>query len=286
MSTACILVFRLLRPLPSWPKEEDDDPDMTRHPAPWSAFLTRPPEGGTPNNSCFPSLFHKQRQRRREPVQEAAFADRTNFTIAKKAGQPDWAKALLNELSVMIGTAEHSLAASIATAQTAPIYRSFAQGRARARQEFVHVFGRRGGRAALELDGLAQSWSSPDGDAARPRVGAQQVPNQEISAMKLFEIFIDDQTDEEIAARAFLLLGGQLIEGLGQDFIGGPIADLVNDVLVDFRQRPGFSNRRAALRSDPDQPHLAAERDGHPTFLENVTIEINLGGLLAKLAAG
>ena len=36
----------------------------------------------------------------------------------------------------------------------------------------------------------------------------------------------------------------------------------------------------------PDQPHLAADGNGHPAFVKNLAVQIHLGRLLAEIAAG
>jgi hypothetical protein len=48
----------------------------------------------------------------------------------------------------------------------------------------------------LKLHCLAQARQRPYGDAARARVGAQQIANQKVSAMEVLQVLVDDQPDE------------------------------------------------------------------------------------------
>ena len=66
---------------------------------------------------------------------------------------------------------------------------------------------------------------APHGDAAGVGVGAQDVAHQEIAAVEILQVFVDDQADEQIAARLQLFAAGEIAERLGQDFIGGAVGD-------------------------------------------------------------
>jgi len=87
----------------------------------------------------------------------------------------------------------------------------------------------------LELDGLTQPRHGSDSDRARAWVSPQQIANEEIAPMKILQVLVDYQPYNEVATRAFLFFGRELVEGFGQDLVGRPIPNLVNDVLLDFR---------------------------------------------------
>src|SRR5205823_13515356 len=65
-------------------------------------------------------------------------------------------------------------------------------------QKFVHVFSRSAGGTLLKLNRLALPRESTYGDTARARVGGEQIADKKIASMKIFQVFIDDQTDKKI----------------------------------------------------------------------------------------
>ena len=111
------------------------------------------------------------------------------------------------------------------------------------------------------------------------RISADEVADEKIAAMKIFEVFVDDQADEQVAAGSFLIFDRKPVEGFRQDFVGGAVADFVDEVLFHFRERPGFADGRAALRNDAGQFHVAADGNRHAAFLKHVAVQINLRGL-------
>ena len=141
-------------------------------------------------------------------------------------------------------------------------------------------------RAALKLHRLAQARQRPHGDAAGARVGAQQIANQKVPAVEVLQVLVDDQPDEQVAARALLLLGRELVERLRQHLVGGAVADLVDDILLDLGEGPRLADGRAALGSHAHQLHVAADRDRHAAFVIDLAVQIHLGRLLVEIAAG
>lgn len=104
--------------------------------------------------------------------------------------------------------------------------------------------------------------------------------------MEILQVLVDNQPNEQVAACRSLLLGRKGVKRLGENLVRRAVADLVDDVLLYFREGPGLANGRAALRSNPDQPHLAADGNGHAAFVKNLAVEIHLGCLFAGIAAG
>lgn len=104
--------------------------------------------------------------------------------------------------------------------------------------------------------------------------------------MEIFEIFVDDEADEQIAAR-FLLFGfGQSFERFGEDLIGGAIADFVDEVGFGFGDGPGFADRGATLGNDATQFDIATDGERDAAFVVDVAIDVNLSGLRGHVAAG
>ena len=89
-------------------------------------------------------------------MQEIALTNRANFAVAEKSGQSDGAKLLLHLSGIVTRTAEEPVAPSIATAKTPAIDSGAAQRTLRLLEERPDVFGRRGGIASLELNGLSR----------------------------------------------------------------------------------------------------------------------------------
>jgi hypothetical protein len=168
--------------------------------------------------------------------------------------------------------AEQAMAPSIATAQATPINDRVAQLPRGAGQQRGHVFGRCRGVASLELNRLTQPRPGADRDAPGARVGAQEIADEKVAAMKFLQVLVDDQSDEKVATCLFLVLGREGVEGLDQHLIGRPVADLVDKVPLGLGDGPGLTNRRAALGNDAAELELAAEGDRDATFLEHFAV--------------
>ncbi len=117
------------------------------------------------------------------------------------------------------------------------------------------------------MNGLAQARQRADGDAAGARVGAKQVADQEVAAMKFVEVLVDHQADEQIPARLLLFFGRERVERFGQDLVSWTIADFMDDVLLNFGEGPGFADGRAALGRDAGKFDVAADRNCDAAFL-------------------
>jgi hypothetical protein len=63
-------------------------------------------------------------------------------------------------------------------------------------EQFVHVLGRRRRVAPLELHGLPRARQRADGQHAGIRVAADEIAHEKIAAMKILEVFVDDEADE------------------------------------------------------------------------------------------
>ena len=72
-----------------------------------------------------------------------------------------------------------------------------------AAQQRLQVLRRRGGGPPLKLHGLAGARQRADSDAARAM--SPEIADQEIAAMKLLHIFVNNQADKQIAPRLALL---------------------------------------------------------------------------------
>src|SRR5947209_3229041 len=142
------------------------------------------------------SLLHKQRERGGEAVEEVLFTNRTDFAVAEKTGEADRPEAILNAFGVVIGPAKEALAAAIATAQARTVNLRVAKLFGCAPEQLVHVFHGGGGGTALKLHRLAGARKGAHRDAAGTRVGAEQVANQKIAAMEIFEVLVHHQADE------------------------------------------------------------------------------------------
>src|SRR6266568_9604787 len=186
----------------------------------------------------------------------------------------------------MARLAEQAVAAAVATAQARAVERFAGELLARAPQQGGDVFGAGGGVAALELDGLARPREGADGDDAGLGVRADEIADEKIAAVKVLEVLVDDQSDEQVAARFALFLFGELVDRLRQDFVSRAVADLVDQISFRLGDGPGVTDGRATLRNDAGEGHLAADGNAHAALLPHLAIEINLGALLLRGIAG
>ncbi len=107
----------------------------------------------------------------------------------------------LHQGGVVVRAAEHSLPAAAAAAQAGPVHRAAGELVVRAPQQGGQVFG--GGLCVppLELHGLTGARPGAHGEGARVRIRGQQVANQEVPPVEVLEVFVDRQSDEEVAVR-------------------------------------------------------------------------------------
>lgn len=218
-------------------------------------------------------------------MEKILLPDRAYFAIAKEADETQGAEALLDHLSIVVGPAEQKFAASVATTKASAINRAVAQFSAGARQEFLEIFGGGCRRLPLELHSLAHARQGTHSDAARARIGAEQISDEKVSTVEFFEVLIHDQANKKISARFSLIIRRQGIKGFRQDLVSRAVADFVDDILLDLSQGPGIADGRAALRCQAVERNLPADRQSYPALLENLTVQIDLGQLLAKVAA-
>src|SRR5674476_685444 len=117
-------------------------------------------------------------------------------------------------------------------------------------------------------------------------VAADQVADQKIAAMKIFEILVHHEADVQVALRLALVFRRYFLHRLGKHGVGGAVADAADQVLFDARQRPRLADGRAALRNHAGQRHFAAHRNGHAAVCKNFAVQINLRERFGKTAAG
>jgi hypothetical protein len=180
-------------------------------------------------------------------MQKVLMPNRSYLPIAKESGQSNGANLFLNVPGVVIWLAEKAVPPAIATAKTRAVYGSVFDLLSELLQQARHVFGTRPRIPTLELDGLPGARVGTDGNRSRFRVGANEIANQKIATMKLLKVFVDDKSDKKISTRLLLFLGGQMAERLGQDFVGGTVADFVNEIAFSPGNGPSVANRRASL---------------------------------------
>ena len=131
-------------------------------------------------------------------------ADRADFAIAKKAGKAQGAEFLLHVARVVARHAKQARAAAITAAKAgAKNFAAFQVG-ASTREKLRVVFGARGGIAALKLNGLTRTREGANGEGAGVGVRADEIANEEITAMEFIEVFVDHESHKKISL-AFLL---------------------------------------------------------------------------------
>ena len=167
-------------------------------------------------------------------------ADGADLAVAEKSGEAERAELFLHQPGVVVRHAEKILSAAVAAAEAAAVNRRAAELLFGAGEQFVHVLGRRRRVAPLELHHLPRARQRADGQHAGIRVAADEIAHEKIAAVKILAVFIDDQADEQVAARLLLFGGRQFLKRLRQHGVGGAVGDLVDQIFFDARERPAF----------------------------------------------
>src|SRR5262245_39018505 len=126
------------------------------------------------------------------------------------------------------------MAAPIATAEAPAVNRFSSQTPLDALQQRFDVFGARGGVAPLKLDWLPRARRCSDRQRPQLWVGANDVADEKIPAMKFLQILVDHEADEQIALRLFLFFGWEAVERFGEYFVRRTIGDFLNEILFGF----------------------------------------------------
>lgn len=142
------------------------------------------------------SLFGEQGERGGVAVQEIFITNGADFAVAEKADQSDGAEFFLDQGSVVARFAKEPFAAPIAAAQATAVDDVVANLLFQAVEQDVQVLRSGGGVATLKLNCLAKTRKGTDGQAAAGGVAAEDVADEEIAAVKIFEVFVDDEADE------------------------------------------------------------------------------------------
>ena len=136
-------------------------------------------------------------------VQETLVAHGTNFSVAEKPGESEGTELILNQIGIVIFAAEQSASPSVAAAQACAVNDPGLVFFARRGEQHFQIVCGRASVAPLELDRLAGSGESAHGDAPGIRIGTEEVPDEEITALKILEVFVDDQADKQVAPGFF-----------------------------------------------------------------------------------
>ncbi len=129
-------------------------------------------------------------------VQEILLPDGSDFSVAEEPGETQGAKMILDHPGVMARAAKKIFPPPRAAKQAAAVNFGAAQVPAGRLQQIIHVLGGGSGITPLKLYGLAGARQRAHGQHPRIGVAANQISHQEITAMKILQVFIDDETDE------------------------------------------------------------------------------------------
>ena len=137
-------------------------------------------------------------------MQETLVAHGTNFSVAEKSGKAERSELILNQIGIVIFAAEQSASPAVAAAQACPVNDPGLVLFAGRGEQNLQIVARRACVASLELDRLAGSGESAHGDAPGIRIGTEEVPDEEITALKILEVFVDHQADKQVTPGFFL----------------------------------------------------------------------------------
>jgi len=219
-------------------------------------------------------------------VQKIPVADGANLAIAKKAGEAHGTELFLDVACIVTRHAKQARAATVAAAKAGAENVASFQVCASTPEKLRDVFGARGGVTALELNGLSRTRQSADGEGAGVGVGADEIADEEIAAMKFIEVFVDDESNKKVSLAFLLFRRRKFLNRVNEHLVSRAIGDLVDDVLLGFRNGPCVADRSAALGNDAGQLDVAGDGDGDAAFLKDIAVEIKLGALLGMIAAG
>ena len=101
----------------------------------------------------------------------------------------------------------------------------------------------------------------------------EHVADQEVAALELLLVFVDDPADVKALLDPLLVLLGEIREDLADHFEGGPAAQLANDVPIDLGHDHGRADRPAPLADDRSDRERPAQLDRHRTVGDDCPIE-------------
>ena len=110
--------------------------------------------------------------------------------------------------------------------------------------------------AHLELHGLADLDLLADRERAGRLVDAEQVADEEVAALEVETVLVDDETDVQPLAHELAVLVARGLNNLLQPVHRGLTGELVHEVALGARDRERLADRPAALRHDGADRHV------------------------------
>jgi hypothetical protein len=127
-------------------------------------------------------------------VEEVSASNRSDLPLRKETRHGDGAQSICNGARIMVGFAEQALTATTATEHEGPDGSTAVSGPIGCQKQ-VQVFARRQGITEVKLDRLPLLHDIPDGHRTCRLIGADQVTDEKVTALKSVPVFIDHDTD-------------------------------------------------------------------------------------------
>ena len=180
-------------------------------------------------------------------VQEVAPSNRADLALGKKSRGRDGAEPLLHRSAIVMGLAKESLSTPATAEQKCPERGTLVRRSIRS-QEKVQVVACRFRIAKMELHGLAFLNDISNRDGSGLLIRSNEIPNEEVSPLKMTPVLIDHDTQMQRAVCIAALGSPQRFEDVLEPFQCRDAAQFIDQVLLRSRHDKPFADRAAALR--------------------------------------
>ncbi len=212
-------------------------------------------------------------------VEVGGGADGTDLAVGEESGEGDGPEVFLDEGGVVVRLAEQALAAAAAGEEEGADGLALAEGGACTFEATDQVGVGGVGVTSLELEGLAWASEGADGEGALARVHAEEVADEEVAGRVVRAVLRGGEADHEVVLGALAFLGGQGVEGIDEDGIGGAVGDAEDDVAFGTGDGPGMADGGAALGDHGKDGDGAGEGGEDDAMVVDVAVEVELAGV-------
>jgi len=205
-------------------------------------------------------------------MQKIASSDRTDRALRKESRCRDGAKPFLHGLAIVMRLVEESHSTPATAEQESPEWGAVVF-RAIRSQKHVQVVACRLCIAKVELHGLAFLNDVSDCNGSGLLIRSDEVPNEEVSPLKMTPVFINHDAQMQRAVRIAALGSSHGFEDVLESFQGRDAAQFIDQILLRSRHDKPFTDRTAALRGHGSNGDRSRELHPHHAFVEDLIVE-------------